>query len=523
MIMTFFKDKNLTFKFSLMFAVITITTLLITFLLSFFNQNKLYKKQKEESIQHIADFLQSRIVADGEDFIYFQDYFIPNYEKFKIEMDFNQNTVDNDREIYEKMFAEAFPGKVLGRDVNFSDFSDELKHAYSVYNFEYYTLMFEEAVRAFNIAYTYYIIPTGEKDHFYWSIVSLREAKEIDGKEYLLINDDIDLPQEKFPLLWEAWNTGKRPSGYHVYNNEYGKTYAYYTPLYIYGKKLGVIGVEVEISKVNHDILNATFHQMLMIAVVLVTFMILLLILIRTKYIRKLEITRTIIDNYSNTKNTKLAEQLAAEVTNHDEISTIMGKFSDMIYELDLYMHNLTETKKHLQDTQQKAMEMSLLAIKDSLTGIRNKTGYDREVAKIQQEISEGLKDVGVAVVDLNFLKRINDNYGHDKGNVAIISLCKIVCHVFEHSPVFRIGGDEFAIILKNHDLEHVDDLINEFMTQIKERQTNRNYAYWEKNSAAIGYAVYNPAIDSSYEDLFKRADSEMYKVKKEMKGQREA
>ena len=142
--MTFFKDKNLTFKFSLMFAVITITTLLITFLLSFFNQNKLYKKQKEESIQHIADFLQSRIVADGEDFIYFQDYFIPNYEKFKIEMDFNQNTVDHDREIYEKMFAEAFPGKVLGRDVNFSDFSDELKHAYSVYNFEYYTLMFEE-------------------------------------------------------------------------------------------------------------------------------------------------------------------------------------------------------------------------------------------------------------------------------------------------------------------------------------------------------------------------------------------
>ena len=170
----------------------------------------------------------------------------------------------------------------------------------------------------------------------------------------------------------------------------------------------------------------------------------------------------------------------------------------------------------------QRAAELGELVIKDSLTGIRNKTGYDKEIRKIEWEMASGLKELGVAMIDLNFLKRINDTYGHDKGDVAIISLSRIVCHIFEHSPVFRIGGDEFVVILKGHDLEFIDDLVIEFKRQIKALQDDSNFEYWEKTSAAIGYAIYNPEIDSSYENIFKRADNEMYKNKKEMKAIRE-
>ena len=90
-----------------------------------------------------------------------------------------------------------------------------------------------------------------------------------------------------------------------------------------------------------------------------------------------------------------------------------------MIYELERYMKSLSKTTMDLQNTKKQAMEMSELAIKDSLTGIRNKTGYDKEVQKLEWEISSGLKDFGVAMIDLNFLKRINDTYGHDKGNIG--------------------------------------------------------------------------------------------------------
>ncbi|MBQ2529413.1 MAG: GGDEF domain-containing protein, partial [Treponema sp.] len=144
------------------------------------------------------------------------------------------------------------------------------------------------------------------------------------------------------------------------------------------------------------------------------------------------------------------------------------------------------------------------------------------EVQKAVQEIADGQTNIGIAMIDLNYLKKINDTYGHDKGNVAIITLCQIVCHIFDHSPVFRIGGDEFVVVLRGHDLEHIDELIEEFNRQLKEKQDNAELQYWEKVSAAIGYAVYDSAVDSDFDALFKRADDAMYKNKEAMKATRE-
>ena len=200
----------------------------------------------------------------------------------------------------------------------------------------------------------------------------------------------------------------------------------------------------------------------------------------------------------------------------------IMSKFVNMIYELENYMDHLSRTRQDLQESQKAAMELSELAVKDALTGIRNKMGYDKEVKKCVQEIADGQTDIGVAMIDLNYLKKINDTYGHDRGNVAIVTLCQIVCHIFDHSPVFRIGGDEFVVVLRGHDLEHIDDLIEEFRRQLKERQDNEELQYWEKTSAAIGYAVYDSTVDSHFDSLFKRADEAMYKNKEAMKAARE-
>ena len=64
--------------------------------------------------------------------------------------------------------------------------------------------------------------------------------------------------------------------------------------------------------------------------------------------------------------------------------------------------------------------------------------------------------------MDANNLKMINDNYGHGAGDEYIKGCCKILCDVFCHSPVFRIGGDEFAVILKGRDYHNRNDLMKE-------------------------------------------------------------
>ena len=127
-----------------------------------------------------------------------------------------------------------------------------------------------------------------------------------------------------------------------------------------------------------------------------------------------------------------------------------------------------------------------------------------------------------IAMIDLNYLKRLNDTFGHDKGNIAIKKLCYIVCHIFEHSPVFRIGGDEFVVILQNSDFENRERLYDAFNSRLDEIRAETGLEEWEKVSASIGIAVYDHTIDSNVDNVFKRADKAMYKRKKEMKATRE-
>ena len=89
-------------------------------------------------------------------------------------------------------------------------------------------------------------------------------------------------------------------------------------------------------------------------------------------------------------------------------------------------------------------------------------------------------------MVDLNYLKRINDSYGHDKGNVALVKLSGIICNIFKHSPVFRVGGDEFIIILMGEDFDHLEEREEQFKNTISEIQKDTELEEWERVSAAI-------------------------------------
>ena len=65
-----------------------------------------------------------------------------------------------------------------------------------------------------------------------------------------------------------------------------------------------------------------------------------------------------------------------------------------------------------------------------------------------------------MGVFDCDNLKQINDQNGHDKGDIYIRAASQLICRVFAHSPVFRIGGDEFAVVLQNEDFINREDLI---------------------------------------------------------------
>lgn len=160
---------------------------------------------------------------------------------------------------------------------------------------------------------------------------------------------------------------------------------------------------------------------------------------------------------------------------------------------------------------------MSDMAYTDPLTGVKSKSAYAEEVRKVNNSIQMGFDQFGVLMMDINGLKQINDNYGHEAGDSYIKHCCRLICTTFKRSPVFRIGGDEFVIFLIGDDLISADRLLKRFEERMKEK-VSRAKRPEEKVSVAWGLAVYDEKLDKEYQDVFRRADEVMYENKAKMK-----
>ncbi len=154
------------------------------------------------------------------------------------------------------------------------------------------------------------------------------------------------------------------------------------------------------------------------------------------------------------------------------------------------------------------------MARRDELTHTKNKTAYQEAERELQRQVEEGECDsFGVVVCDINGLKAVNDTEGHKAGDDYIRAACMLICRTFQHSPVFRIGGDEFTVILRGEDFEHRERLLTDMRKRMEE-----NVRMGEGVVVASGLADYQPEEDHTVGDVFNRADTRMYANKTRLK-----
>lgn len=154
-------------------------------------------------------------------------------------------------------------------------------------------------------------------------------------------------------------------------------------------------------------------------------------------------------------------------------------------------------------------------ARRDDLTGIKNKTAYGEFEAKLNKQIQSGENvKFAIALCDVNGLKTVNDTLGHIAGDEYIRSASRLVCQTFAHSPVFRIGGDEFVAILRGSDFENRERLEKEFTEAVKENVGQH------KVVVACGISAFDKEHDKDVSSVFERADALMYKNKMRMKNE---
>ena len=157
----------------------------------------------------------------------------------------------------------------------------------------------------------------------------------------------------------------------------------------------------------------------------------------------------------------------------------------------------------------------------DALTSVRNKGAFDNYIASLQKQLDQGEETAfAIGMLDCDGLKEINDSFGHDKGDEYLKASAHLICEVFRHSPVFRIGGDEFAAVLINEDYEKRDALARKFERESK-RICREAKERWQEIRVSLGLAVYDPDTDQNVDDTVRRADQIMYEKKRKLRAGR--
>ena len=175
------------------------------------------------------------------------------------------------------------------------------------------------------------------------------------------------------------------------------------------------------------------------------------------------------------------------------------------------YMSSYNKAENEIQTKDKKISELGNLALRDVMTSVGNKTAFTLKISEIKDT-----DEYGIVLMDVNNLKMINDTYGHEAGDSYIIGVCRVLCDVYSHSPVFRIGGDEFAVILKGRDYENrqllIESLAQTFDVIWAQNENNPCYRF----SGSFGMA--DSTVCKTTRETIRAADDAMYRCKKNFK-----
>ncbi len=169
-----------------------------------------------------------------------------------------------------------------------------------------------------------------------------------------------------------------------------------------------------------------------------------------------------------------------------------------------------------VQSIRDMAAKLEIYVYRDKLTGLRNAAAYMAKRAELEERMkSESDLKYGVVIFDANFLKKINDKYGHGAGNELIRRAGFVIARVFANSPVYRVGGDEFAAVLEGSDYENREALLRLFDVKAAEEHFEEAGDVI-RISVARGLGVYESGMD--FADVTKKADDAMYEHKAAIK-----
>ena len=292
------------------------------------------------------------------------------------------------------------------------------------------------------------------------------------------------------------------------------------------GKHYGLLCVDISGDELKDKLYKSIFINIALIVIVGAAMIFVLLLWMRihvTVPLKKLEDSvKEYAESLQNRNNPDDLLYSPPEIKVNNEIKTLSSSIAAMSLNIRDYAKKMTVANKQVEGLQGYVSKINDVAYYDPLTRVKNRAAYDKMVEELEDDIYNLNARFAIVMADVNYLKKINDEFGHDKGNEYIIGVCKLLSDIYKRSPIFRVGGDEFVIVLEGKDYANRDELKKTAEEEIRKASTDMEAEPWNRYSAALGMSVYVQGEDTGVEEVFKRADEEMYAAKVKMKAVRE-
>ena len=290
--------------------------------------------------------------------------------------------------------------------------------------------------------------------------------------------------------------------------DRWGNLYSAYAPIYNSAKEVvGVIGVDVW-AKWYDELVTRNVVAITVTSIASISAGVFVALLITLSIRRRFTIISKEMELLESEVQILLQEIRKSGEFGDVEPETIYIQGDDKMGELNGQIQTAQQEIRQYIEYSQK------MALIDSLTRLNNRSAYFERVKAINNRIESGNEfDFMVFVFDVNNLKDINDTFGHEFGDIALVNAAKMIRNVYDKTNTYRIGGDEIVVILEGDALNDLDKKAEEFQKKLSEFNESDDKLPVPL-SLAIGQSSYEKGKDKAFLDVFRRADSDMYKEK---------
>lgn len=203
------------------------------------------------------------------------------------------------------------------------------------------------------------------------------------------------------------------------------------------------------------------------------------------------------------------ASQLESGINKMLGMGLVIGAY--FISKAMLYYMNQKNEELKKSTAERRVLKENLK--RDAMTGLFNHVEFYRY---LEETIKQGLPEIYVAVMDIDDFKKVNDTYGHEKGNDVLIELSRLLQkECGKRSHISRYGGEEFAVIFTGSGQKDVVNILEKIRNKLTDSTLSEHHV---RISISVGVAGYEPGMNA--QELFERADEAMYLAKRRGKNQ---